>query len=527
MEKNNAAVATANAASIVSAAIALLLALTLIPGVEATLGVNYGTVADNLPPPSQVAHFVLESTIINRVRLFDANPEIIQAFSHTGIALSITIPNDQIPLLTNRSFARQWVETNITPHVPAVNIVRVLVGNEVISTANKLLIATLVPAMQTLHTALVGESLDRRIEVSTPNSLGILSSSAPPSSGKFRQGYDTHVIKPLLSFLRTTNSPFMINPYPFFGCSENTLDYALFRPNPGVFDETTQQTYTNMLDAQLDAVFSAMKLLDFPDVDIVIAETGWPSEGDPGQIGVDAESAAEFNSKLIQHVMSGLGTPLMPNRTFETYIFALFNEDLKPGPTSERNFGLFEPDMKPVYDVGIMRQRVSSDLPSNPTPVVVPPVGPSPAAKGKQWCVPKSGAEAAALQRNIDYVCGLGWEYCRAIQEGGDCFFPDTVGAHAAYAMNAYYQAMGRNKFNCDFEQTGAITNIDPSIVEAFGDKANLMSSLRKGGIQLNPRKLLVVDTVLDYDEPGHNPKHDPPKKGEPGGGGSNPPLSP
>lgn len=159
-------------------------------GVEATLGVNYGTVADNLPPPSQVAHFLLESTIINRVRLFDANPEIIQAFAHTGIALSITIPNDQIPLLTNRSFARQWVETNIIPHVPAVNIVRVLVGNEVISTANKLLIATLVPAMQTLHTALVGESLDRRIEVSTPNSLGILSSSAPPSSGKFRQGYD-------------------------------------------------------------------------------------------------------------------------------------------------------------------------------------------------------------------------------------------------------------------------------------------------------------------------------------------------
>lgn len=173
------------------------------------------------------------------------------------------------------------------------------------------------------------------------------------------------MIKPLLSFLRATNSPFMINPYPFFGCSENTLDYALFRPNPGVFDETTQQTYTNMLYAQLDAVFSAMKLLDFPDVDIVIAETGWPSKGDPGQVGVDAESAAEFNSKLIQNVMSGLGTPLMPNRTFETYIFALFNEDLKPGPTSERNFGLFEPDMKPVYDVGIMRQRVVASAPDN------------------------------------------------------------------------------------------------------------------------------------------------------------------
>ncbi|KAL0304433.1 UNVERIFIED_CONTAM: Acyl-CoA-binding domain-containing protein 1 [Sesamum radiatum] len=45
----------------------------------------------------------------------------------------------------------------------------------------------------------------------------------------------------------------------------------------------------------------------------------------------------------------------MPNTTFETYIFALFNEDLKPGPTCERNFGLFDPNLTPVYDVGILK----------------------------------------------------------------------------------------------------------------------------------------------------------------------------
>ena len=152
----------------------------------------------------------------------------------------------------------------------------------------------------------------------------------------------------------------MINPYPFFGCAEGTLDYALFRPTNKVFDEMSQRTYTNMLDGQLDAVFSAMKLLDFSDVEIVIAETGWPSKGDPGQFGVEAEVSAEFNSNLIKHVTSGVGTPLMPNRTFETFIFALFNEDLKPGPTCERNFGLFDPDMKPVYDIGILRQTVAA-----------------------------------------------------------------------------------------------------------------------------------------------------------------------
>lgn len=152
----------------------------------------------------------------------------------------------------------------------------------------------------------------------------------------------------------------MINPYPFFDSSDNTLDYALFRPNPGVFDEATRLTYTNMLDAQLDAVFSALKLMDFEDIEIVIAETGWPSRGDPGQVGVDTGTAAEYNRKLIQHLMSGIGTPLMPNRTFETYIFALFNEDLKPGPTCEKNFGLFKPDLTPVYDIGILHPRVAN-----------------------------------------------------------------------------------------------------------------------------------------------------------------------
>lgn len=233
-------------------------------------------------------------------------------------------------------------------------------GNEVLSTANKLFISNLVPAIQTLHTTLVNASLDRQIKVSTPHSLGILTSSSPPSTGKFRQGYDTHVLKPLLSFLSDTKSPFMVNPYPFFGCSAETLDYALFRPNSGVFDENTKLLYTNMLDAQMDAVFSAMKVLGYEDLEIVIAETGWPSKGDPAQVGVDPKCAADYNGNLMRHVTSSAGTPLMPNRTFEAYIFALFNENLKPGPICERNFGLFRPDMTPVYNIDILRSTVAA-----------------------------------------------------------------------------------------------------------------------------------------------------------------------
>lgn len=44
---------------------------------------------------------------------------------------------------------------------------------------------------------------------------------------------------------------------------------------------------------------------------------------------------------------------MRPNQRLEIYWFALFNEDMKPGPTSERNYGLYQPDGTMAYDVGL------------------------------------------------------------------------------------------------------------------------------------------------------------------------------
>eukprot|EP01018_Ginkgo_biloba_P033247 Gb_04530 [translate_table: standard] len=432
------------------------------------IGVNYGTLGDNLPPPSKVAQF-LQTTNIDKVKLFGADPTILQAFANTQIGVVVAVANGDIPALTKLPAAQDWIKTNVAPYVPATKIIAIAVGNEVLSTGDKMLIAQLIPAMQNLHTALVGASLDKQIKVSTPHSLGILAASEPPSIGRFRRGYDRVIIKPLLNFLRTTGAPFMINPYPYFGFTDKTLNYALFQPNAGVFDKNTGITYTNMFDGQMDAVYSAMKLLGFEDVDIVVAETGWPSQGDPDQTAVNMQNAISYNGNLIKHVTSNVGTPLMPNRTFDTYIFALFNEDLKPGSTAERNFGLFKPDMTMSYDVGLMKVQNAVPTPVSPAPVTTMPVTPTTPAPvtgtTKYWCVPKANADPKALQANIDYVCGQGVD-CSPIQAGGPCFTPNTIAAHATYAMNAFYQTFGRNSYDCDFAQTGALTVSDPS----YGD---------------------------------------------------------
>ncbi|KAL0460568.1 UNVERIFIED_CONTAM: Glucan endo-1,3-beta-glucosidase [Sesamum latifolium] len=169
----------------------LLLLFILLPHhLSTAIGVNYGTVADNLPPPSQVAAFITHQTTIDKVKIFDANPDIIQAFANTNISLIITVPNDAVLGLSKLSAANSWVANNVLPFYPTTKIRRIAVGNEILATGDKNLIAHLLPAMKAIYSALQSANIAHDIQVSTPHSLGILSISNPPSSGRFRRGYD-------------------------------------------------------------------------------------------------------------------------------------------------------------------------------------------------------------------------------------------------------------------------------------------------------------------------------------------------
>lgn len=47
----------------------------------------------------------------------------------------------------------------------------------------------------------------------------------------------------------------------------------------------------------------------------------------------------------------------MPGKTTDTYLFALYDENLKQGPISERSFGLFKPDRTANFDVGLLKNN--------------------------------------------------------------------------------------------------------------------------------------------------------------------------
>ncbi|KAJ7978371.1 putative Glucan endo-1,3-beta-glucosidase [Quillaja saponaria] len=385
---------------------------------QSFIGVNYGQVANNLPSPETTAK-LLKSTTIEKIRLYGADPNIIKALANTGIRIVIGAANGDIPnLASDPNSAIQWVNSNVVPFYPASNITLITIGNEVMTSNDQ----------------------------------------DPPSSGLFNPGLQDN-LRGLLAFQRDNKSPFAINPYPFFAYQSDprpeTLAFCLFKPSSGRVDSGNGIVYLNMFDAQVDAVHSALNAIGFKDIEIVVAETGWPYSGDANEVGPSIENAKAYSGNLIAHLRSLVGTPLMPGKSVDTYIFALYDENLKPGPASERAFGLFKTDLTVTYDVGLAK---TSQTPSTPTT----PVTPSPNPTAAAWCIPKFGVSDAQLQPNIDYACGHGID-CSPIQAGGACFEPNTVASHAAYAMNLYYQTFGKNPWNCDFSQTAVITSTNPS----------------------------------------------------------------
>ncbi|CAN6553357.1 unnamed protein product [Malus baccata var. baccata] len=321
-----------------------------------SLGINYGQLGDNLLPPEKVLD-LLSSLKITKARIYDTNPQVLTAFANSGVELMVTIENAMLGQLMNPQAAFQWVSSHIKPYFPATKITSIAVGNEVFTDDDTtVLLSNLVPAMVSIQTALTQLGLDSYIKISTPCSLAVLEESYPPSAGSFKPEV-AQVMTQLLQFLQSTKAPFWINAYPYFAYKGDpnrvSLDYVLFNANQGMVDPFTKLHYDNMLYAQVDAAIYAMARLGFNGIEVKVSETGWPSRGDSNEIGATLQNAATYNRNLLRRQLQNEGTPLRPKMRLEVYVFALFNEDMKTGPTSERNYGLFQPDGTMVYNVGL------------------------------------------------------------------------------------------------------------------------------------------------------------------------------
>ncbi|EFJ14607.1 hypothetical protein SELMODRAFT_234441 [Selaginella moellendorffii] len=312
-------------------------------------GINYGRVADDLPSPLQVAALAKRENITH-IKIFDADPVVLQAFRGTDVGVVVTVPNDEIPAVAaNLPGARFWFDAYASPFI--AEITTILVGNEVLKFSPHMS-TILVPAMQNLYQILRAHDLADKIKISTPHAMDVLekNSSSPPSNGMFRQQH-VSTMQNLLEFLSISRSFFVLNVYPYFAFREDkgatlSAEFALLQsPKNSVTDPNTSFRYSNLLDAQLDAVYAAIEKLGYMNLRIVIGETGWPTAGG---FGATMQNAAIFMRNIICRTQDVEGTPARPAYTIQAFVFSMFNEDLKHN-LMEQNFGLFYPNMTKVY----------------------------------------------------------------------------------------------------------------------------------------------------------------------------------
>ncbi|KAK9014459.1 hypothetical protein V6N11_005615 [Hibiscus sabdariffa] len=419
---------------------------------ELFVGVNIGTDVSNLLSAKDLVSF-LQVQKISHVRLYDANPGILKALANTKISVIISVPNNQLLAIgSSNTTAASWINQNVVAYYPDTLITHVGVGNEVLTTVPSSA-PLLLPAIQSLYSALVAANLHTQIKVSTPHAASIVLDTFPPSQAYFNQSL-TSVIVPLLRFLSKTGSPLMMNLYPYYVFMENKgvvpLDNSLFKPltpSKEMVDPNTMLHYTNVLDAMIDAAYVSMKNLNVTDVVVLVTESGWPSKGNSEEPYATIDSADTYNSNLIRHVLDHSGTPLHPEITSSVFIYELFNEDLRSPPVSEANWGLFYSNSTPVY---LLHVSGSGTFLANDT-------------TNQTYCIAMEGVDSKSLQAALDWACGPGSANCSEIQPGESCYQPNNVKNHASYAFDSYYQKEGKVPGSCDFKGVAMITTIDPS----------------------------------------------------------------
>ncbi|KAL9313353.1 hypothetical protein ACSQ67_018805 [Phaseolus vulgaris] len=407
----------------------VVVGLVVLVGSVSGIGVNWGTQSTHPLSPSKVVK-MLKDNGIQKVKLFDADPGILDALKKSGIQVMVGIPNDMLYTLANSvEAAEKWVSKNVSKHVSSGGVdirfgrlclatsikvimvtcdlccsniplywnLYVAVGNEpFLSTYNGTYETTTLPALQNIQAALTKSGLSNRVKVTVPLNADVYqSSSEKPSDGIFRPDINSVMLQ-IVKFLNDNGAPFTVNIYPFISLYADPnfpVDYAFFNGyQPAINDNG--RTYDNVFDANHDTLVWALQKNGFGNLPIIVGEIGWPTDGDRN---ANLQYAQHFNQGFMSRYMSGKGTPMRPS-PIDAYLFSLIDEDAKsiqPG-NFERHWGMFYLDGKPKYQLNLGSARGNGLVGADGVDQLA-----------KKWCVlkPSANLNDDQVAPSVAYAC--------------------------------------------------------------------------------------------------------------------------
>ncbi|XP_023516507.1 uncharacterized protein LOC111780362 isoform X2 [Cucurbita pepo subsp. pepo] len=245
-----------------------------------SIGVCYTNLGNNLPDAREVVQ-LYKIHGIEKMRIYNPDTAILNALRGSNIEVIVGIPNTDLERIVNLSSASNWVQRNIQAYVPHIKFRYVAVGNDVQPSDS--IARYVLPAISSINSAISAANLQDQIKVSTVISISLLSNSSfPPSYSSF-SSEASGFIEPIVHFLAKNGSPLLANVYPYFTYTDISrtisLDYALFMQSPTLVIRDGNFEYNSLFESMVDALYVALEKSGGAEVSIVIAESGWPSNG--------------------------------------------------------------------------------------------------------------------------------------------------------------------------------------------------------------------------------------------------------
>lgn len=419
---------------------------------ESAIGVNWGTISFHKLNPSTVVD-LLKDNKVPKVKLFEADPDVMKALMGSGIQVMVGIPNEMLASLSSSTAASDlWLRQNVSRYMgkAGIDIRYVAVGNEpFLSSYSGQYESYVMPALLNLQQSLAKSNLAGYVKLVVPCNADAYESDLP-SQGAFRPEL-AQIMTQLVSFLNSIGSPFVVNIYPFLSLYENSdfpQDYAFFEGTTHAVTDGPN-VYYNAFDGNFDTLVAALSKIGYGQMPIVIGEVGWPTDG---AIGANLTAARVFNQGLINHVLSNKGTPLRPGvPPMDIYLFSLLDEGAKsvlPG-AFERHWGIFSFDGQARYPLNL---GLGNRMLKNARNVQYLP---------SRWCVANPSTDLSDVTNHMKLACGVA--DCTTLNYGGSC---NGIGAkgNISYAFNSYYQLQMQKSQSCDFDGLGMVTFLDPSV---------------------------------------------------------------